>query len=128
MAIIQQAPVTPTSRTWGLDFKHKKVTGVVDGKRAVLQAILIRLSTIKYGYPIYSFVYGSSFNDLVGKDLPYICTAIPRYLHDCVSYDDRILDITNIHIDKGKSIDSLQVSFTVNTIFGEISAAQGVQI
>lgn len=51
---------------------EERVTGKVDGIKALEQAIYKILNTERYEYPIYSFAYGVELNKLIGKEQPYV--------------------------------------------------------
>ncbi|MDF2804588.1 MAG: phage-like element protein XkdS, partial [Anaerocolumna sp.] len=82
------------------------------------------LGTEQYEYPIYSFDYGISLENLIGKDLAYISIEIERRITECLMEDERIISVDQFTYDT--SGDELRCSFTVKTIYGEIDVVKEV--
>lgn len=112
---------TPSSLTYKIDFLNKRISGKVDHKEAVIQAIKKILMTDLCAYEIYDDNYGNELYTLLGKDEQYIRADIPRVISDALLADDRVISVTELSI-KRVSSDALEVSFTVNTVFGNISS------
>ena len=51
---------------------EERVTGKVDGIKALEQAIYKILNTERYEYPIYTFAYGVELKKLIGREQPYV--------------------------------------------------------
>jgi hypothetical protein len=106
------------SKTYRLNFDTKRITGYIDDKEAIVQAIRKIINTEKFAYVIYTN-YGIELDTLLGQDFEYIENDIERRLIEAFSIDDRILNITDLVLTK-LSIDSIAISFTINTIEGNI--------
>ena len=95
----------------------KRFNGVIDeqdGEEAIKQTVFCILQTQRYSCEIYSDNYGFEYEDLIGKDINYICAVLPSRIKDALTVDDRIEDVTNFAITQnGKN--KLDVSFTVVT-------------
>ena len=115
------------STTYRLDFTNKRIIGKVDGKEAVMQFIKKVLNTDKYAYSIYNWYYGNELNTLIGRPYDYVVTECPRIVTESLTADDRILDVQEFKI-KQLSLDSLEVSCLVRTIFGTLYYSQEVSV
>ena len=111
--------VVQSSLTYKLDLVNKRISGKVDDRAAVFQAVKKILATNRYAMEIYSGNYGEELFALVGKPYAYIQTEAPRIIKEALSQDDRILGVTNFVMNR-ISVDSMELSFKVNTIYGDI--------
>ena len=118
---------SPPSLTYRLDFTNKRIIGKVDDKEAVMQFIKKVLYTSKYAYASYDWYYGNEILALVGMPYDYIVTELPRIVDEALLVDDRILSIENWAFKK-TSVDSMEVSFLVRTIFGTVKYETEVSI
>lgn len=118
---------SPPSLTYRLDFTNKRIIGKVDDKEAVMQFIKKVLDTSKYAYASYDWYYGNEILALVGMPYDYIVTELPRIVDEALLVDDRILSIENWAFKK-TSVDSMEVSFLVRTIFGTVKYETEVSI
>lgn len=118
---------SPPSLTYRLDFTNKRIIGKVDDKEAVTQFIKKVLYTSKYAYASYDWYYGNEILALVGMPYDYIVTELPRIVDEALLVDDRILSIENWAFKK-TSVDSMEVSFLVRTIFGTVKYETEVSI
>ena len=100
------------SLTYYIDSENKRMTSMVDSIDSILQAVFKALSTQKYGHEIYSCEYGFLEDQFVGEDLDFIQTNLEYYIRECLSKDDRILDITNFKVQQ-QSIDSCLATFDI---------------
>lgn len=119
--------VEQPSLTYKLDIEKGTISGQVDGLEAIIQAINKLLVTNRYGSVIYTAKYGMELESLVGKDFTYINAVLEKKITDALLEDERIISISEFEIVK-LSIDSLSVSFTVNTILGSTRLNTEVQI
>lgn len=118
---------SPPDLTYRLDFANKRIIGKVDGKDAVLQFIIKVLNTDKYAYAVYDWYYGNELLELVGKPYDYIITECRRIIDEALTVDSRILEVTDFKFEK-LSMDSMQMSCLVRTIYGDINYSQEVMI
>lgn len=72
---------------------EEKVEGFVEGTEALRQAICKILMTEKYEHLIYSFRYGISWKELVGKEQPYVRAEMRRMIQEALLQDDRIQEV-----------------------------------
>lgn len=112
------------SKTWRLS--GNRLQGTIDGRKAVAQAVDLMLSTERFYYDIFSFDYGVELADLIGKDRSFVRADIQRRIEEALSEDDRITGISDFEISFDR--EAAIVSFTVNTIFGDIFEERGVEL
>ncbi|HPP74072.1 MAG TPA: DUF2634 domain-containing protein [Armatimonadota bacterium] len=115
------------SKTYKLDLVSKHIIGTIDGRDAVLQAVRKILDTDRYAYEIYDGSYGHELVKLVGKDFNYIKARLPQIVEEALTQDERITGISNMNI-RRISIDEVEISFIVNTIYGDVPYSKEVRI
>lgn len=116
---------SPPSLTYRLDFTNRRIIGKVDGKEAVMQFIKKVLDTRKYASEIYDWYYGNELLELVGMSYDYICVEAPRIIEEALLVDDRINYIDSWSFTR-LSADSMEISFLVHTIYGDIKYTKEV--
>lgn len=94
---------------------------------SVKQAIYFILSTERYKHPIYSWDYGVELFDLIGKPMTYVQAEFKRRIEDALTQDDRIESCSDFEFEVVNK-HTLQVTFTVNTIYGILYSQMGVNI
>jgi len=104
------------SKTYYIDFKKQKMTGMTDGLEALKQAIYLILSIERYDYVIYSWNYGIELKDLFGKPTTYACAVLPSRIKQALLQDDRIKNVYDI-VTKAEG-ETVFVKFTVDSVFG----------
>lgn len=107
------------SKTWIIDRNTMQVSFMDKGLEAVRQAVEIALNVERYRWTIYSANYGSELDGLVGEDEAYIIAEIPRLVEGALSQDSRVVSVDD-YVYKKTNTNSLTVSFTVHTVFGDI--------
>lgn len=112
------------SKTYGIDFKNKKVVGFIDNIESVKQTIFSILNTERYEHLIFSFDYGVELQNLIGEDPIYVKADIHRRVEEALLQDDRILSVDNPVISTKE--DCLFYSCTVNTIYGNVAIEKEV--
>ena len=112
------------SLTFGIDFEHGRIRGMIDELEAVKQAVFLILQTERYRYLIYSDDYGSELEGLIGRDPLFIQSEVKRRIREALMQDDRIEDVTNFRLQFNG--DSVLVRFTVISVFGDFEAEQEV--
>ena len=115
------------SRTYYLDLDRKRVTSMIDGRDAIIQAVKKILNTERYAYVIYSSQYGVELDRLIGQDYDFIVSDIKRTLAEALLVDNRIISLENFEIKK-TGLDTMEVNFVVNSIEGEINFSTEVKI
>ncbi len=112
---------TMPSKTYDLN------TGqIIDEIESLKQAIFLMLSTARYKHIIYSWRYGGEFVGLIGKDMDYIKLELKRRIKEALTIDDRVKSATDFKFEHND--DDLLVSFTVNSIYGQIKANKAVTV
>lgn len=112
---------TKTPKDYEIDFTTGQLTGrIVEGLEAIKVWIWLALKTPRYRHYIYSWDYGNEFEDLIGQGYTeeYIEAEAQRMTEDCLLVNEHIQSITNFSVTMDG--DQLTISFTANTIYGEI--------
>lgn len=95
-----------------------RVTGKVDGIKALEQAIYKILNTERYEYPIYTFSYGVELKKLIGKEQPYVRSELKRIVREALLQDDRILQVDGFQFVFESDI--CESDFNVTSIYGPL--------
>lgn len=113
--------------TYRMDLDGDSVRGYVDGQEAVKQAVFRILQTERYRYLIYPWWYGIETEDLYGEPVNWVCAELERRITEALMVDDRITEVDGFEHDTSvKGI--VHTTFTVHTIYGDVSAEKGVGI
>lgn len=120
---IRQQP----TKTYQMDFENKRVIGNVEGLEAMKQAVFKILNTERYQYLVYSWNYGSEFHDLFGMPISYVCPELERRITEALTWDKRIKEVTNFSFDTSQR-GIVKASFTVHTIYGDMTTEKAVNI
>lgn len=107
------------SRTWIIDRNTMQVGFMDEGLEAVRQSVEIALNVERFRWQIYNTNFGNELEELIGDDADYIQSELPRMVDDALSVDDRVIDTTDYVFSVNG--DSMTVSFTVNTVYGQIT-------
>lgn len=118
--------VIEPSLTYNLDFTRKRISGLIDGRQAIEQAIYKTLDTERYAYVIYSWYYASELNKLIGQPIPFVYSEIKRYITEALAQDDRIQSVDAFYFERNRN--KVSVSFTAHTIAGVIDITKEVSI
>lgn len=116
---IYQQDNTIPSKTYYINRNTNRISGYIDDKNAIVQAIYLILSTERYESVIYNWYYGTEFDSLVGKDRDFVKSELKRRIAEALLEDDRILDVTDFDITFNKDI--ANVVFLVETNIGDIN-------
>ena len=116
---IYQQDNTMPSKTYYINRNTNRISGYVDDKDAIVQAIYLILSTERYESVIYNWYYGTEFDSLVGKDRDFVKSELKRRIAEAILEDDRILDVTDFNISFNKDV--ANVVFLVETNIGDIN-------
>lgn len=106
------------SLTYKLDFNAGRVSGMVDGREAMEQSILLALSTERFAYDIFSPNYGNELNALAGGSPPLLYAQIEQVIREALLVDDRVTGVSSFAFGRKRGV--VTVGFTVSTIFGDI--------
>ena len=118
---LEAAEGIKTPKEYEIDFRTGQLTGrVVEGLEAIKIWIWITLQTARYRYFVYSWDYGNEFEDLIGQGYTeeYIGAEAQRMTEDCLLINENIQSISNFSVSMEN--EKLQISFTANTIYGDI--------
>ena len=116
---IYQQDNTMPSKTYYINRNTNRISGYIDDKDAIVQAIYLILSTERYESVIYNWYYGTEFDSLVGKDRDFVKSELKRRIAEAILEDDRILDVTDFDISFNKDV--ANVVFLVETNIGDIN-------
>lgn len=116
---IYQQDNTMPSKTYYINRNTNRISGYIDDKDAIVQAIYLILSTERYESVIYNWYYGTEFDSLVGKDRDFVKSELKRRIAEAILEDDRILDVTDFDIAFNKDV--ANVVFLVETNIGDIN-------
>jgi len=111
---------------FNLDIVRDRVRGMNDNREAVAQAVYLILNTERYMHSIYSWNYGCELTDLIGKPMDFAMSEVKRKITEALTADDRIDSVDSFEFQPGKN--TLEVTFAVHTIYGDIPAEKEVQI
>ncbi len=111
---------TDTSTKSSLTYKieNGKITGKIDQKDALKQAVELVLSTNRFAFGIYSWDYGVELRNLSEISSKLLQVRAESRISEALLVDSRIKSIENFEatvIDK-----NLYISFQINSIFGEL--------
>lgn len=112
-------PREQTSLTYHVDFAAGRVSGMVDQRAAMEQAIYKILLTQRFAYRIYSWNYGMEWDAVMGKSWPVFESEIRRTLREALLADSRIEELEDMTVVR-KDKRTAAVSFTARTNLGDI--------
>ena len=121
--IKSEVEAIPT-KTYKMAIFGNKITGKTDGQEAMKQAIYKILNTERYQYPIYSWNYGIELKDLFGKSKVELVSRVSEALLQ----DERIIAVESFLFDDTKKRESLAMTFTAKTIYGDVEIAKEVKV
>lgn len=116
----------PSSKTYKMN-EDNSVQGYTDKLNAVKQAVFKILNTERYKYIMYSWNYGVELEDLFGEPISYVCPELERRITEALSWDSRIDSVSDFAFDLSKK-GTVQVSFIVHTVYGDIQTGKAVNI
>lgn len=119
------------SKTYRLDIGSRRITGMIDGVEAVRQHVHKVLATERASFAVYGTAeginYGAELERFIGRSFSFIQSDLERTITDALLLDERVLGISDFTI--GQAVgDSLEVSFTVRTIFGDLHMNEEARI
>lgn len=113
-------------RTYRMDFKNKRIIGMVEGQEAAMQSIYKGLQTRRYAHLIYDDDYGCDIYNKIGKiDMSpdYIESDVPAMIEEALLADEVVSEVGRIAFEVGDSPegrDAVRLQVEVTTIFGDI--------
>lgn len=117
---VLQEDVTQPSLT----LNEQNILLEIDGIEALKQSIRRILQTERYSNSIYDHAYGVELEELIGEEMGFARIDVERRIKEALMEDDRIRDVIDFETEVIGS--TLHVTFTVDSIFGEIK--QEVQL
>lgn len=112
------------SLTWKIDFKKKRIAGMIDELAAIKQAVFLILKTERFKYLIFSGDYGSELKGVVSSPRLFVESELTRRIREALLQDDRITDVENFEFIFDS--DAVVVSFDVVTEYGRFQT--GIEV
>lgn len=116
--ILQIDESTEPSNTFFIDFEKGRISGFVDEREAVKQAIMLILNIERYKFLIYSWNYGAELEALIGTHPDIVEDEAERLISEALLQDDRITAVYDFEFSRNR--DTLLVNFKVDSIYGDI--------
>lgn len=117
--ILQINETTEPSNTFFIDFDKGRISGFIDEREAVKQAIMLILNTERYKFLIYSWNYGAELETLIGTHPDIVEDEAERLISEALLQDDRITAVYDFEFNRNR--DALLVNFKVDSIYGDIN-------
>lgn len=124
--LINQLDEQMTSYTYNINRNTNRISGYIDDKDAIIQAIYLILQTERYESMIYNWYYGVEFDGLIGKNKDYVTSELQRVIREALTEDDRITEVSDFDITY--TDDSALIVFLVQTNIGDITIEWEVNI
>lgn len=123
---INQMDDTMPGYTYNINRNTNRISGYIDDKDAIIQAIYLILQTERYESMIYNWYYGVEFDGLIGKNKDYVTSELQRVIREALTEDDRITEVSDFDITY--TDDSALIVFLVQTNIGDITIEWEVNI
>lgn len=123
---INQIDETMPSYTYNINRNTNRISGYIDNKDAIIQAIYLILQTERYESMIYNWYYGIEIDGLIGKNRDYVTSELKRVIREALLEDDRITEVTNFSITYNNDIALVQ--FLVETNIGDLEIEWEVNV
>ena len=114
------------SLTWIADPVTNRLRGRGDNWVAVRQAVEVIVNVERFKWQIYTPNFGTDYDGLLGTEPGYAASELRRRLEDAFLPDNRILGIRD-YAYTFKDV-SLTVTFTVDTVFGDVTSGMEVKL
>lgn len=124
--IVNQIGDTMPSYTYNINRNTNRISGYIDDKDAIIQAIYLILQTERYESMIYNWYYGVELDGLIGKNKDYVTSELQRVIREALTEDDRITEVSDFDITY--TDDSALIVFLVETNIGDITVEWEVNI
>ena len=114
------------SLTWIADPVTNRLRGRGDNWEAVRQAVEVIVNVERFKWQIYTPNFGTDYDGLLGTEPGYAASELRRRLEDAFLPDNRLLGMR----DYAYTFDgvSLTVTFTVLTVFGDVTSGMEVKL
>lgn len=123
---INQMDDTMPGYTYNINRNTNRISGYIDDKDAIIQAIYLILQTERYESMIYNWYYGVEFDGLIGKNKDYVTSELQRVIREALTEDDRITEVSDFDITY--TDDSALIVFLVQTNIGDMTIEWEVNI
>lgn len=123
-AMAIQTEEQPT-RTYGIDYKNKRIAGKKDGLEAMVQAIRKALETQRYTERIYTGDYGSELQTLIGKPKEYAKAKLRMLIEEALSIDNRVKGVKSVET-RVTEQDEIAAEVQIETEYGEINIEETI--
>lgn len=123
---VNQLDDTMPSYTYNINRNTNRISGYIDNRDAIIQAIYLILQTERYESMIYNWYYGVEIDGLIGKNRNYVTSELKRVIREALLEDDRITEVTDFSIKY--SNDVALIEFTAETVIGDITINWEVNI
>lgn len=124
--LINQLDEQMPSYTYNINRNTNRISGYIDDKDAIVQAIYLILQTERYESMIYNWYYGVEFDGLIGKNKDYVTSELQRVIREALTEDDRITEVSDFDITY--TDDSALIVFLVQTNIGDMTIEWEVNI
>lgn len=105
------------TRTYGIDFENNRITGAIDGIKALEQAVTIALNTARFEHDIYDFNHGTDRSQLIGLQRDLVVPEVKRIITESLLTDSRITGVTNFRV---------TINFDSVHVRADVIAQQGI--
>lgn len=124
--LINQMDEQMPSYTYNINRNTNRISGYIDNKDAMIQAIYLILQTERYESMIYNWYYGVELDGLIGKEKDYVTSELKRVIREALIEDDRINEVSKFELTFNE--DSVLIAFLVETNIGDITIEWEVNI
>lgn len=124
--LINQLDEQMPSYTYNINRNTNRISGYIDGKDAIIQAVFLILQTERYESIIYNWYYGSELDTLIGQNRDYVASELQRIIREALTEDDRINEVSDFIIEFKDDIASIE--FVVESNVGDITINWEVNI
>ena len=124
--LINQLDEQMPSYTYNINRNTNRISGYIDGKDAIIQAVFLILQTERYESMIYNWYYGSELDTLIGQNRDYVTSELQRIIREALIEDDRINEVSNFVIEFKDDVASIE--FVVESNVGDITVNWEVNI
>lgn len=110
------------TRTYRMDYFHKRIRGNLDGVEAIAQAAWKILQTRRFAHLIYGDQYGNDlFNKISVSTLTpaYMDSEVPKMVEEALLADPRILEVVGFKWQKIDDV-SVHVELEIRTSYGQV--------
>lgn len=114
----EETIVSENTRAFEIDFDNKKIGGIIDGKKALMQAVRLALITQRYKYPVFSHSYGTNYKDAFEDGYIKAIGKIKNAICDSLLCDSRISGINDFEFERMGT--KIAVKFRVVSCYGDI--------